>query len=53
MATARANDALGFKFEFVFVFVLVVVDKRFGLVNDCDDESFRDFMVDVDVDEFV
>lgn len=51
MATVRANDALGFKF--VLVLVVVVVDKRFGLVNDCDDESFRDFMVDVDDDEFV
>lgn len=51
MATVRANDALGFRF--VFVLVVVVVDKRFGLVNDCDDESFRDFMVDADDDEFV
>lgn len=46
--TERANESLGL----VFVLVLVEVDKRFGLVNDCDDESW-DFMVDVDDDEFV
>lgn len=46
MATVRANDALGFR----FVLVVVVVDKRFGLVSD---ESFRDFMFDVDDDDDV